>query len=204
MKNKFIRISVTKEDGDLIGWKNALPKRSLSETVNRILVLESYGRVARIPCEFSSAEVKEGDHFGFYVTDEKAFDLISGMAKGERSSWIKSIIRKHIDENRKCPPGVIHLELLQSTLVTFRTKMEAKEAEYQGQPDKYRKLCASYDLGTKMLFDAILACYESGDEILGDAKLQEMDVDEIVTKAYKEYFGPQFIWDEDDDYCDDE
>ena len=82
--------------------------------------------------------------------------------------------------------------------------MEAKEAEYQGQPDKYRKLCASYDLGTKMLFDAIHASYESGDEILGDAKLREMDVDEIVIKAYEENFGPQYIWDEDDDYYEDE
>ncbi len=204
MERKFILISVTKNDGDLIGWKNALPKRSLSETVNRILVLESYGRIARIPCEFSSAEVKEGDHFGFYVTDEKAFEFISSMEKGERSNRIKSIIRKHIECNRKSPPGVIHLDLLQSTVASFRTKMEAKEAEYQGQPDKYRKLCTSYDLGTKMLFDAILACYESGDEILGDAKLQEMDVDEIVTKAYEENFGPQYIWDEDDNYWEDE
>ena len=78
--------------------------------------------------------------------------------------------------------------------------MEAKEAEYQGQPDKYRKLCDSYDLGTKMLFEAILDCYKFGDEILGDRKLRELDVDEIVTKAYAEYFGPQFNWDEDDDY----
>ena len=78
--------------------------------------------------------------------------------------------------------------------------MEAKEAEYQGQPDKFRKLCGSYDLGTKLLFEAVLDCYKSGDEILGDRKLRELDVDEIVTKAYAEYFGPQFIWDEDDDY----
>lgn len=200
MKNKFIRISVTKEDGDLIGWKNALTKRTLSETVNRILALESYGRIARIPCEFSSAEIKEGDSFGFYVADEKAFDLISSMEKGERSRRIKSIIRKHIDENRKCPPGVIHLDLLQSTVAYFKTKMADRETEYQGQPDKYRKLCDSYNLGTKMLFDAILACYESGDEILGDVKLQELNVDEIVTKAYEENFGPQYIWDEDDEY----
>ena len=200
MDSKFIRISVTQKDGDLIGWKNALPHRSLSETMNSILVLESDGRIARIPCEFSSAEIKEGDSFGFYVTDEKAFELLSGMEKGTRSNTIKSIIRKHIECNLKAPPGVIHLELLQSTVASFRTKMETKEAEYQGQPDKYRKLCGSYDLGTKMLFDAILDCYKSVDEILGDRKLRELDVDEIVTKAYVEYFGPQFIWDEDDDY----
>jgi len=200
MKSKFIRISVTPKDGDLIGWKNALPHRTFSETMNRILVFESDGRIARIPCEFSSAEIKEGDNFGFYVTDEKAFELIHSMEKGTRSNTIKNIIRKHIECNRKAPHGVIHLELLQSTVASFRTKMEAKEAEYQGQPDKFRKLCGSYDLGTKMLFDAILDCYKSGDEILGDRKLRELDVDEIVTKAYVEYFGPQFVWDEDDDY----
>ena len=200
MKSKFIRISVIKEDGDLIGWKNALQHRTLSETMNRILVLESDGRIARIPCEFSSAEIEEGDSFGFYVTDEKAFEFLSSMEKGTRSNAVKSIIRKHIECNRKAPPGVIHLDLLQSTVASFRTKMESKEAEYQGQPDKYRKLCGSYDLGTKMLFDAVLDCYKSGDEILGDRKLRELDVDEIVTKAYKEYFGPQYILDEDDDY----
>lgn len=204
MESRFIRISVTKEDGDLIGWKNSLPKRTLSETINKILIHESDGRIARIPYNFSSAEIKEGDHFGFYVTDEKAFDLLCGMEKGTRSNTVKSIIRKHIKYNRKATPGMIHLDLLQSTVASFRTKMEAKEAEYQGQPDKYRKLCGSYDLGTKMLFDAILACYEFGDEILGDAKLQELNMDEIVTKAYKEYFGPQYIWEEDDDYQEDE
>ena len=200
MERKFIRISVTKNDGDLIGWKTSLPPRSLSETMNRILVLDSDGRIARIPCEFSSAEIEEGDSFGFYVTDEKAFEFLSSMEKGTRSNTIKNIIRKHIECNRKAPPGVIHLELLKSTVASFRTKMEAKEAEYQGQPDKYCKLCGSYDLGTKMLFDAILDCYKSGDEILGDRKLRELDVDEIVTKAYAEYFGPRFIWDEYDDY----
>ena len=199
VKRKYIRISVTKNDGDLIGWKNALPHGRFSETVNKILVWESYGKVGRIPCEFSSAEIKEGDTFGFYVTDEKALELLNGMEKGTRSKTVKEIIRRHIDCNRKEPPGVIHAELLKSTVESFRTKMEAKEAEYQGQPDKYCKLCASYDLGTKMLFDTILACYESGDEILGDAKLQELNVDEIVIKAYEENFGPQFYWEEDDD-----
>ena len=105
MESKFVRISVTKEDGDLIGWKNALPHGTFSETMNRILVLESDGRIARIPSEFSSAEIKEGDHFGFYVTDEKAFELLSGMEKGTRSNAVKSIIRKHIECNRKAPPG---------------------------------------------------------------------------------------------------
>ena len=118
-----INVKLTKNDGDLIGWKNFLPRRSFSETMNRILVIERDGRIARIPCEFSSAEIKEGDNFSFYIADEKAFELLSSMEKGTRSSVIKSIIRKHIDENRKCPPGVIHLDLLQSTVAYFRSKI---------------------------------------------------------------------------------
>ena len=199
MERKFIRISVTKDDGDLIGWKNSLPHGRLSETVNKILVCESYGKVGRIPCEFSSAEIKEGDTFGFYVTDEKALELLNGMEKGARSKTVKEIIRKHIDCNLKDPPGVIHAELLKSTVESFRTKMEAKEAEYRGQADEPRKLCDCYDLGTKMLFDAILDCYRDGDENAGDRLLRELDVDSIVANAYENSFGPQFDWEEDDD-----
>ena len=70
MEKKFIRFVLTKEDTDLIGWKNSLPTRSFNETINKILVSESIGQIARIPCEFSSPEVAEEVDASFYVGDE--------------------------------------------------------------------------------------------------------------------------------------
>ena len=37
MKKKFIRFVLSEDDTDLIGWKNSLPPRSFTETVNNIL-----------------------------------------------------------------------------------------------------------------------------------------------------------------------
>ena len=129
MKNTFIRVELKKEDADLIGWKNSLSSRSFSETVNKILVIESRGKIARIPCRFSSANMTEGVKTGFYARDEKVLVLLDSIKKGERTDEIKRIIRRHIDVNRKNPPALVNLELLQRTLVSFKTKMEAKETE---------------------------------------------------------------------------
>jgi len=205
MKNKFIRFELQKEDADLIGWKNSLPTESFSETVNKILVIETQGRIARIPCGFSSTEVTEDVKTGFYVHDQNVLAFLGSIKKGERTNELKKILRKHIEVNRRNPPALVNLELFHRVLTSFRTKIEAKEAEHQGQPDKYRKLCASYDLGTKMLFEAVIACYESGDEKLGDRELRNLDVDKIASDAFAENFGQQnFISDEDDEYMTDE
>ena len=58
MEKKFIRFKLAEEDTDLIGWKNSLPPRNFNETVNKILVSESIGQIARIPYEFSSPDRK--------------------------------------------------------------------------------------------------------------------------------------------------
>ena len=52
MKKKFIRFVLSEDDTDLIGWKNSLPSRSFTETVNNILVSESIGQITRIPYDF--------------------------------------------------------------------------------------------------------------------------------------------------------
>ena len=59
MEKKFIRFKLAKEDTDLIGWKNSLPTRSFNETINKILVSESGGQIARIPYEFSSSDASQ-------------------------------------------------------------------------------------------------------------------------------------------------
>ena len=198
MEKKFIRFVLTKEDTDLIGWKNSLPTRSFNETINKILVSESIGQIARIPYEFSSPEVAEEVDASFYVGDENVLVLLGGIKRGQRTDAIKGIIRKHIQHNCENPPEVVSVDLLYEILVDFRTKMETRAVSCAGVENKYRKLCDTYDFGTRMLFDDILACYESEDEKLGDQLLRQLDVDQIVARAFEENFGPQRVSDEDE------
>ena len=196
MKKKFIRFVLTKEDRDLIGWKNGLPPRSFNETINKILVSESIGQIARIHCEFSSLEVAEEVDASFYVGDENVLALLGGIKRGLRTDTVKGILRKHIQYNCENPPETVSVDLLYEILVNFRTKMADREAACAGVADKYRKLCDTYDFGTRMIFDEILACYESEDEKLGDRLLRQLDVDQIVARAFEENFGPQCMSDE--------
>ena len=197
MKKKFIRLVLAKEDTDLIAWKNSLPPRSFTETVNKILVSESVGQIARISCEFSSSEVAEDVRAGFYVGDEKVLTLLNEINKGDRTDAIKEIIRKHIAHNLEHPPTVISVELLYNILVDFRTKMAEREAACAGVAYKYRKLCDSYYDGMVTLFNTVLAAaYNSGDEKDCDWGLQQLDVDQIVARAFEENFGPQCMSDE--------
>ena len=199
MKKKFIRFVLSEDDTDLIGWKNSLPPRSFTETVNKILVSESVGQIARIPYEFSSSEVADKVKTGFCVADENVLVLLNGINKGDRTDAIKEIIRKHIQHNREHPPELVSVDLLHSIVVDFRTKMAAKEADYAGVENKYRKLRDTYDFGTRELLKAILACYKSGDEKTGDQQMKSLDVDQIVNQAFKRNFGVHFKSIEDED-----
>ena len=199
MKKKFIRFKLAKEDTDLIGWKNSLPTRSFNESINKILVSESIGQIARIPYEFSSPEVAEETDASFYVDDENVLALLGSIERGKRTDAIKGIIRKHIQYNCENPPEIVSVDLLYNILVGFRTKMAAKEADYPGVENKYRKLRDTYDFGTRELFNAILACYKSGDEKIGDQQMKSLDVDQIVNQAFKRNFGVHFKSIEDED-----
>ena len=197
MEKKFIRFKLAKEDIDLIGWKNSLPPRSFNETVNKILVSESIGQVARIPYEFSSPEVAEETDASFYVDDENVLTLLGSIKRGGRTDAIKRIIRKHIQYNCENPPEIVSVDLLYEMLVDFRTKIAEREAACAGVENKYRKLCDSYYDGMVTIFNAVLAAaYNSGDEKACDWLLQQMDVDQIVAQAFEENFGLQRVSDE--------
>ena len=199
MEKKFIRFKLAEEDTDLIGWKNSLLPRSFNETINKILVSESNGQIARIPYEFSSLEVAEEVDASFYVDDENVLALLGSIKRGQRTDAIKGIIRKHICYNCEHPPEVVSLDLLYNILVDFRTKMEARAVACAGVADKYRKLCDSYYDGMVTLFNTMLATvYNSGDEKDCDRLLRQLDVDQIINEAFEENFGPQRVSNEDE------
>lgn len=189
-KEKIIHLELGAAHGDIVAWMRSLPNRTLNKTVNKILSAESLGKIARIPHEFSS--VKEGQPLScrLVIRDGAALDFVAKIPRGEIKTTIVKIIRKHIRKNREMPkePIGIRRDLLLDVLQGFRTKMDAKEAEYAGIPNKYSKLCECYDKAHNALFQAILNCANAGDENQCDLMMRQIDYVGIVDSAFEEVF----------------
>ena len=190
-KEKVIHLELGAAHSDIVAWMQSLPKRTLNKTVNEILSAESRGKIARIPYEFSSTKEEPPLSCRFVIRDGDALKLAAKIPRGEIKTTIVKILRKHIRKNREIPkePIGIRRDLLLDVLQGFRTKMDAKEAEYAGIPNKYSKLCECYDKAHNALFQAILNCANAGDENQCDLMMRQIDYSGIVDSAFEEVFG---------------
>ena len=190
-KEKVIHLELGAAHGDVVAWMRSLPKRTLNKTVNEILSAENRGKIARIPYEFSSAKEELPLSCRFVIRDGDALKLATKIPRGEIKTTIVKILRKHIRKNREMPPEPIGIrrDLLLDVLRGFKTKMDAKEAEYTGVPNKYSKLCQCYDKAHNALFQAILDCANAGDENQCDLMMRQLDYVGIVDAAFEEVFG---------------
>lgn len=189
-KEKVIHFVLSPEDGDLIGWLRSLPKRSFNKTVNRILVSESYGEIAPLPCAFSSAEVAEEVQCRIVLRDEKAEKLVSAMSYGEVTRRLKEILRRHIKANQM-KPKEIDVRQLFRLFQNFRTKMTELEEEAYGVPDRDRLLCDFYDEALQRLFSSVSGCYQTGDQISGDARLAKLQDENFPEEIFEKIFADE-------------
>ena len=189
-KEKVIHFVLSPEDGDLIGWLQSLPKRSFNKTVNRILVSESYGEIAPLPCAFSSAEVAEEVQCRIVLRDEKAEMLVSAMSYGEVTGRLKEILRRHIKANQM-KPKEIDVRQLFRLFQNFRTKMTELEEEAYGVPDRDRLLCDFYDEALQRLFSSVSGCYQTGDQISGDARLAKLQDENFPEEIFEQIFADE-------------
>lgn len=187
-KEKVIHFVLSPEDCDLIGWLRSLPKRSFNKTVNRILVSESYGEIALLPCTFSSAEVAEEVQCRIVLRDEKAEKLVSAMSYGEVTGRLKEILRRHIKANQM-KPKEIDVRQLFGLFQNFRTKMTELEEEAYGVPDRDRLLCNFYDQALQRLFSSVSSCYQTSDQISGDARLAKLQDENFPKEIFEEIFA---------------
>ena len=187
-KEKVIHFVLSPEDGDLIGWLRSLPRRSFNKTVNRILVSESYGEIAPLPCAFSSAEVAEEVQCRIVLRDEKAEKLVSAMPYGEVTGRLKEILRRHIKANQTRPKEIDVRQLFR-LFQNFRTKMLELEEETYGAPDRDRLLCEFYDQALRRLFSSVSDCYQIGDQISGDARLAKLQDENFPKEIFEEIFA---------------
>ena len=189
-KEKVIHFVLSPEDGDLIGWLRSLPKRSFNKTVNRILVSESRGEIALLPCTFSSAEVAEEVQCRIVLRDEKAEKLVSAMPYGEVTGRLKEILRRHIEANQTRPKEVDVRQLFR-LFQNFRTKMTELEEEAYGVPDRDRLLCVFYDQALQRLFSSVSGCYQTGDQISGDARLAKLQDENFPEEIFEKIFADE-------------
>lgn len=189
-KEKVIHFVLSPEDGDLIGWLRSLPKRSFNKTVNRILVSESYGEVALLPCTFSSAEVAEEVQCRIVLRDEKAEKLVSAMPYGEVTGRLKEILRRHIKANQTRPKEIDVRQLFR-LFQNFRTKMMELEAEIYEGPEWDQLLCDFYDEALQRLFSSVSGCYQTGDQISGDARLAKLQDENFLEEIFEKIFADE-------------
>ena len=186
-KEKVIHFVLSPEDGDLIGWLRSLPKRSFNKTVNRILVSESCGEIAPLPCAFLSAEVAEEVQCRIVLRDEKAERFVSSIPYGEVTGRLKEILRRHIKANQTRPKEIDVRQLFR-LFQNFRTKMTELEEEAYGVPDRDRLLCVFYDQALQRLFSSVSSCYQTGDQISGDARLAKLQDENFPEEIFEEIF----------------
>lgn len=172
----------------MIGWLRSLPKRSFNKTVNRILVSESYGEVAPLPCTFSSAEVAEEVQCRIVLRDEKAERFVSSIPYGEVTGRLKEILRRHIKANQTRPKEIDVRQLFR-LFQNFRTKMMELEEEAYEAPDRDRLLCDFYDEALQRLFSSVSGCYQTGDQISGDARLAKLQDENFPEEIFDHIFA---------------
>ena len=189
-KEKVIHFVLSLEDGDLIGWLRSLPKRSFNKTVNRILVSESYGEIAPLPCAFSSAEVAEEVQCRIVLRDEKAERFVSSIPYGEVTGRLKEILRRHIKANQTRPKEIDVRQLFR-LFQNFRTKMMELEEEAYGVPDRDRLLCVFYDQALQRLFSSVSSCYQTGDQISSDARLAKLQDENFPKEIFEQIFADE-------------
>ena len=187
-KEKIIHFVLSPEDSDLVGWLRSLPKRSFNKTVNHILVSESYGEIAPLPCAFSSAEVAEEVQCRIVLRDEKAERFVSSIPYGEVTARLKDILRRHIKANQTRPKE-IDVWWLFRLFQNFRMKMMVLEEEAYGVPDRDRLLCDFYDQALQRLFSSVSGCYQTGDQISGDARLEKLQDENFPKEIFDEIFA---------------
>lgn len=187
-KEKVIHFVLSPEDGDLIGWLRSLPKRSFNKTVNQILVSESRGEIALLPCTFSSATMAKEVQCWIVLRDEKAEKFVSSMPYGEVTGRLKEILRRHIKVNQTKPKEVDVRQLVR-LFQNFRTKMWELEAEVYGGPDWDRMLCDFYDEALQRLFSSVSGCYKTGDQISGDTRLAKLQDENFPKEIFEEIFA---------------
>ena len=68
--------------------------------------------------------------------------------------------------------------------------MELEEEAY-GVPDRDRLLCDFSDQALQRLFSSVSSCYQTGDQILGDARLAKLQDENFLEEIFEKIFADE-------------
>ena len=199
-KKKIIHFVLSKEDEDIIRWKEALPKYTFNKYVNWILTAESRGKWGIVPYGYSSASIPDVVNGRLTVTNPDALAMIKKMKKMHVTERIKAIIREHLRYNSEHikKATIVASDRLQNLNEAFKTKMTEKEKEYFGIPFKYKRLCDSYELATLTYLEEIICCLDSETNGVVNSKLMHFDCERIINDSFTSVFNEPEVATEDD------
>ncbi len=178
---RVVHFVLSSEDGDLIAWKNSLPKRRFNQTVCEILVNESLGKLAVVPLRFSPAECSEPVHCLLRLQDENAIRLIDSMEPGEVTPYIKKTIRKHIKKNRN-KAKTVSAKLLRRLIKNIQANLEHEQEILDNAfEDLYSE---NYGAELPKLFSSVINAYKNGDESYGDEVLAQLADEKAISELF--------------------
>ena len=198
---RIIHFVLCAKDSDLITWKKSLPKRTFNKTVNEILSAEYKGKIASVPCKFSSTEITGEHHYRLIIRDQNALAFLRKFEWGDVTENIKKVIRKHIKKNKEMPKYA-NFELVVALFRKLNTEMNFATDRTVGEDHRYMKLQNAYREVLEKTVLAIENCY-SGGEIQGDINLSTLDCGKIVNEVFAEVFPVlEYILEDYDEYWD--
>ena len=69
--------------------------------------------------------------------------------------------------------------------------MTELEEEAYGVPDRDRLLCDFYDQALQRLFSSVSSCYQTGDQISGDARLAKLQDENFPEEIFEKIFADE-------------
>ena len=186
----FIKLD-PKTETDVICWMNSLPHRTVSKTVNQIVIAESRNKIARIQNEFSYTNQVEPLRCRLIFRSKAILSFLTKIPKGEYKSTLVKIIRRHIEKSKSLPPAsfLIHRRYLYMATDRFVAIIKDKKLQTKGVPNRYDKLIKFYELAFANFSTAVFDCYKSVDRNHGNYNLYHLNCEDIINKAFVQVFG---------------
>ncbi len=170
---------------------------TVNSTVNEILSAESKGKLAVLPCRFSSANDVEKANCRFVIRTGPALDFVAKIPRGKLKQTLVRVIRKHIRKSSELPPPPILIrgDYVVKLLGLFEKKIAEKEATYAGTPDKYSFLTESYCKAYETVLCEILYSFDMQSNRQALEYLCRINITDIINAAYSRQNGTDGLQD---------
>lgn len=94
-----IHFSLREKDGDLMYWKESLPRFSFNRYVRAALLAERSKTIAVLPVPKERGSSSKTVETKLYFYDRELIQMVKACPVRKKASYIKSVLRKQIEAN---------------------------------------------------------------------------------------------------------